>query len=367
MSKHEEELNKSIEYIKTNKDINPDYCISIIDDSIETCKIINNKEKLSSFYGYRAYILGNKQDYKNAILNLKNSINILKQIEIENKKIRIANLFNNLGILYTKLYMIDESIKSYEIARKYYIEADNGIGIVSVLTNLGVLYEQMNYLEKGYEMFKQALFMSFDKGLEVNGTLYANLANSLVYIDNSEMDLADEYFQKALEVFNSSDDAKHIYDKITALQNYSIFLSKRNDFINSLKMIDESIKLSDFVNNRYEKFKSLMIKFELFTAMNRLNSAEDLLSWLDEEISYIDDLQLKIEYKSRIYNFYKVKGDFKKALEILEEQILLKDKYVNHKRDLAFIAMENRNEITNEKEKNEILYAKNNELKKNNN
>ncbi len=209
-----------------------------------------------------------------------------------------------LHALYCTLGSLSLSQKEINLSELYYKKAialqktnENFFNAISERVvpyiNLGIIYlenknfsEALNHASKTIEIAKQLLnHQDMANGLQLRAKTFAMLG---------EFEKADLDFQEAIEISKKSQNQGVFHD---AILEYGLFIlrSFNQEKING----HELKKAGDFCNRAFSYYKD----------SGNLKSVRSCLQCL--------------------YEYYKIKGDFKKSLKFYEKHIALKDSIIN--------------------------------------
>ncbi len=252
-------------------------------------------------------------------LNLKN----LKLTESQKMFFQesLANSHNNLGLYYSDQGKIEEAVEQHFIGLKISELINDSMGIASAYNNIGNLYadlenydEALNFYEKSY-LIKKGL--NDKKGISSYFTNVGNIFSSLG--DNKK---ALDYYKQGLIIDREIGDeigestTLHNIGGVYAEQGKSI--EARDNFILSLELAKES--------NLLER-QALTLNSLALLEFKEQNYSQ-AYKYAIESYNYAVEIGLiyeRMDAADILYEVYFSKGEYKKAIEKLEEYILLND------------------------------------------
>ncbi|CAF1307184.1 unnamed protein product [Adineta ricciae] len=125
------------------------------------------------------------------------------RLTMENAPLRLATVWNQLGIIYNNLGNIEESQKCYdnvlEIKEKHFGKDDPELAIT--YNNIGTLYQEKGNHHVALAYFQHALsihLMNPTTNQKYIATDYSNIA--AIYVDQGKLEEAFLYYQRALDI-----------------------------------------------------------------------------------------------------------------------------------------------------------------------
>lgn len=192
---------------------------------IEICK-----EELAQLYNNLALVYRRQGEYKDAIDMYINSLKIKKQIyAYENNS--IAESYNNIGVAYYWWDNCEEAIKWHFEAKRIreHILPQTHPDLAETYNNIGVVYFRQEKYAEAYKYYKMALDIREDvlgKDHPETTMTYDNIASYYAVI--KEYGKAIDYFNKALEVRLDKLGENHV-DTAATYNNMAYVYRHRND------------------------------------------------------------------------------------------------------------------------------------------
>jgi two-component system NarL family sensor kinase len=225
----------------------------------------------------KAKILLEKSNFQEA---LKISLNVLNQAKID----------NNLSLIYDCNDLIASIFKksnNYEKALGYYLQnlkllktSHNLIKKANVSQRISGMYFEMRELEKS-EYYLNSIIKMNDNSLDFKPNLAAAYSGlSGIYVEKNNLELAEIYAQKALEIQKSQKEVAAIVNTLNNLG--SIYILKK-DYLKAKKVFLEALSLLE--NNDDQKYLGIkeVLYFNLSEALYRL---KDYKAFTYQELSF---------------------------------------------------------------------------------
>ena len=269
----------------------------------------------------------------------------------ENRELEIADVLNQIGIIYDQKGLYPEAINSYLKAKEYAKMANSIESEILIENNIGALYDNMNDTETAKDYFSAALEkarihnlkddeatflnnLSFIHQKEGDTTLAIKLLRSALAIDVS--DDAFCYISYPLEARGSLHLAMHELDSAEILLNQALEVSKECGDVAMQSSIYKSIgrlylEQGEINNSRSALNKALMLArkaelptetkevyLELSTFFEKTNELDEALNYLKKYLSISNSLSKanNIEGATRLISEY----EFRKKISEIEEQ-----------------------------------------------
>jgi len=256
---------------------------------------------------------------------MKRSANFNKALEINYEMLKLSKSINDKSL---------EGRTYNEIGTKY--------------------YNQKKYTE-ALEYFKK----SMEKNIELNDTVnlnidYNNIA--LTYNDLKKYEEALQYNFKSLEIKKRMKIQQYI---ALALNNIGVVYRSKGENEKALSYFKQALHINDSIDNRRLKTRNLANITKVLISENKHKQA---LPYALENYALAGNLK-EVEHLSvaaqLLSQVYKQQGNTKKALELYEEHIKMKDSLLNNSNKEALLK-------TEFKYKNDLKQAEINDLKQNN-
>ncbi len=300
--------------------------------SIKTIKQIDAK-KDSTFN----YIV--QQDYTQTINNMAvvyvNQGNTLKGTKFYEyaiiMRLKLGDLegaaltYNNLGYVSSIQGDIKSALNYYFKSLKIREEIKDYEGLAQVYGNIAGLYGEQNEQEESVVYYKKALEIC-RKINSASGIaqVYNNLGT--YYLKKPNLDSAQYYYEVALSIRDSLN-----YKEGVANSHYNIghLFSKKQDYYAALTHFKKSLMLYEELSFKKNICKDLELIAEVYYKLHKIDSANIFSSKaliIAKELGYPDELAAS--YKMQ-YTINKLQGNFKDALDMFEQHIVMRDSIKN--------------------------------------
>jgi len=280
------------------------------------------KERLAAALMSIAYVKSNSGYADDAIKLYQETLII--QTELDNKD-GIATILNNLANIYDDKGNIPKALEFYQNSMEIRVEIGDLSGVASTLNNLAYLYTKLEEYDMAIENFTESLEMS----IELEDDRYVSLAlNNLGYVYQKQGDLvkSEKYHQESLAIRIKIDDLKGIAmsnNMLGMVAKDNLEYNKALDFFKvSLKIYSDNNSLKGVGTTLSNIGETYILKGNYLEADKCIQQSLDIAT----ELGYPLDIQIAAEMLTEIN---KQKGDWKKAIEMYELFILMKDSLKN--------------------------------------
>ncbi len=250
-------------------------------------------EEKATIYNDIGTIYGSQGDFNNATKYFVESAKILEQL---NDTIRLYKRYINLGSMFIQIKQERKGLKYCNKAKKI-LQANNDTLVLSLLlTNMGVGYYNLGEYHTALEHYNQAykLQLAIKDSLNATPTI---MNIGIIYDINKDYLMALKYYHESLDIANS-------------------YLSRVNS--QQEKMLLTSTIESCNVN--------------LGSIYTSIKQYEDALFYLNKTInntSEFTSIRAKMDAYMGLLKVYKKKKEYKKALDIYDIYINIKDSVLN--------------------------------------
>lgn len=331
--------------------INPDEGIKYAMQDLELAAKLNWKKGIGLAYN----VLGtNYQSKSDLIKALECFLKALKLAEETGNKTAIAGATGNIGIIYTRQGNYPKALESQFYALKMYEEIGDKRGLGNTTGNIGTIYSNLNDYPKALEYYFKALKLNEESGHK-KGIATVTVNIGIVYKDQKDYPKALEYFFKALKL-----DEEEGYKQYAAgvANNIGNVYTDQKNFTMAAEYFQKSLKIADEIADKYLIAANLANVGHLYiaiikdtpTTVSKVTVAADLTQYKIEPTASIpkgkaalltaaiDHFQRSLATMKEIkdlyfvqicYNglceAYKLKGDYKKAMEFADSTRIVKD------------------------------------------
>lgn len=341
--------------------------------------------------------------YENPLSSRQEAIQILDTLS-EAKVLMKISLLKALGSSYVLEANYSEGLKYYNDALLRAKDVENYFEIANINNNIGVVYREIGDIKSAYLHFVEALDF-YDLAHNYGKKIGALNNIGLVYLHLNNCEKAMGYFNEALEYKGEALDSILI---VSVLNNAALCKLSQEKAKEALEHLDEALQLSQKINNTYGLCISYQIKgkvyselndpdkaleayalsseiarstsFEFQLAISEMGIAEVLLNSGRIEESLVvtqnvmkmadeqDNLSLKNGAHFLFSQIYERRGDFEKSLFHHKEYINAQQEIVNQTTihqvyDIELNYLNNLNKMQElEIEKKELVISKKNYL-----
>ncbi len=244
------------------------------------------------------------------------------RLAAESKKpIKIANAYNNLGIVNFRSGNLKDALEMYMRALEYYNDLDDERKKANTLNNIGVLYTTINNYPKALHHFTLA-YKGFRKTDDNMGlAAYWNNLGSLHFKQNN-IDSAFFYLNNAIELetkTNNSFGLSSVYSEVAAVH---FFLE---DYHAALDYYQRSCSIAFQINHSYQQAGALLGSANSLLMLGNIEPALSDAAMAMDIADQIDTDQLRLEVHSLYSQIFEEKGDIDSSLKHLRIAVELND------------------------------------------
>ncbi|XOV65908.1 MAG: adenylate/guanylate cyclase domain-containing protein [Fluviicola sp.] len=212
---------------------------------------------------------------------------------------------------------IDYYVRSLEIKE----QIDDKPGMASILNNIGLIYSDQGDYKRSMTYFKRCLEIekSIGDSLAVGVTL-SNIGSS--YQSMEKDDTALQYFKEALPILEKYNDERTMAG---ALSNMGTIFLSRGDINKALEYQQRGLRMREKLGDQRAVSSSLVLIATIYRKQKKYSKALSLGNKalnLSQKSGAIKQSKVAAEF---LWETYKLMGQFKKSLEMLELHIQLRD------------------------------------------
>jgi len=286
----------SIAYVKSNSGYADD-AIKLYQETLIIQTELGDKVGIATILNNLGNIYDDKGNIPKALELYQNSLKI--RLEIGDSS-GVSSIFNNLAYLYTKLEEYDMAIKDFTKSLEMSKELEDDRNVSLALNNLGYVYQKQGNLVKSEKYHQESLAIRI-KIDDLKGIAMSNNMLGMVAKDNLEYNKALDFFKVSLKIYSDNNSVKGVG---TTLSNMGETYILKGNYVEADKCIQQSLDIAT-------------------------------------ELGYPLDIQIAAEMLTEIN---KQKGDWKKAIEMYEIYILMKDSLKNIENNKLIIKQNLQNE-----------------------
>jgi signal transduction histidine kinase len=175
----------------------------------------------------------------------------------------LAQVYNDLGIIYYDLELYDSSINLYNEALKIRRQLDDDLGVARLFNKIGIIYQRQGDFSKSLYYQQNALSL-FEKTNDLLGTSYALNNIGILQQNLGRYDEAISYHNQSIAF------KKKINDRQGLVQSYV-------NVANIFKIKEEYNKAEEYYSKAVDMSRELNNKEYLSNALNNLGSLQHKL------------------------------------------------------------------------------------------
>lgn len=301
--------------------------------------IIKHSEKIARDGGYLKGI-ANAQTTLGAIFQLQSdfpkaleyqfdALKIYKNNDDPDFKKSLGSAYNNIGNTYILAENVEEALKYYKLSFEQRDQYNDTAGVINTLLNMVSIHlmeeEFETAVEKSYTIIDSMNHYNTERQPNLFGdsdyyNAYSNIMESFNNLDQHDSTLV--YFQKILQHMDTT-------------KNYARIVNVFLDGAIAFKSVQQDDKAKYYLDKGLSKISSGQVNYSL---------------------------KNKSDFSSKLYEYYKIKGDYKKALSYFEEHFNHQKEQLNKEKNEKIASFTN--QIKFKEKENELkLLAAENKLK----
>ena len=269
-------------------------------------------------------------DLNLAIEHFQKSLAIRERI---GDKQGIAESLSTFGYIYNRQGDIAKGLEYYHKSLKIYEGLGNKRGIASCFNHIGYVYTYQRDYDEGLKYFNKSLRIREEITDRV-GIAYSLNNIAYVYLNQKKVLKALEYFHKCLKIHEEIGD-KH--GMAYGLNNIGYAYNSIGDISKGLKYFEKSLKIRKAIVDKRGVAECLASISSVYFANGQLIQAEIKAQeslHLSEELGYPENIKSS---SSLLYSIYSKSGNYKKALDMFELSVQMRDSINNESTQKAAI------------------------------
>ena len=307
---------------------NLDGSLQTYDQAINLIKNFENRELMGIIKLNKGLVYIEKIHLESAKAHLLEAKELLSD---SSNKVLVANVYNNLGIIYDLTGELQKSMEFYKSAENIYENVPKSVDSTHFLArtkhNIGILLRRQNQLERSKKYLMEAvdLFEVSHSPIEMVSSNYELL---IIYLNQDDIDGANYYLSKIEELKNSSDEIRiellYRISKAEILGNSSRLINRveAQKILNTLiesEIVSPDLKIHTMLN----LCELLLNEFKVTESRDVLVDIAKLLGKLTELASELDSILLNLEISILESRLLLIKGDIDGSSKILEESLVI--------------------------------------------
>ncbi|MCZ2222623.1 MAG: tetratricopeptide repeat protein, partial [Chitinophagales bacterium] len=290
---------------------------------IALAKKINDSLGLAQVYNDLGIIYYDKEQYDSSIYLYNESLKIRQSLK---DNLGVAKLYNKIGIVYQKQGLFSDALYNQQNALVLFEKENYAIGISYSLNNIGILQQNMGRLEEALIYHKQSLTIK-EKLNDKSGLVqsYINIAN--IYKIKEEFLKAEEYYSKAISFSREMGNQEYLAN---GLNNLGGLQQKLNKLQEAKKNILESYSIRTSQNDSKGRVSCLNNLALILIDLKQYDSAKQVLNNAESiaEVAVNTKPELIMVYQTKS-NLYEKLGDATASLTYYKKYAAYKDSLYN--------------------------------------
>lgn len=263
--------------------------IQYVQKSYEIYRVHQNPIGYAKCENLLGTIFGEQGDILEAHSHFMKGLGFLREVDDP----LLRSMFEvNLGILYNMQGEYAKAMWNFKNALQKFIYLKDTRRVARVRHNLGILYTKIKDYQAAIEEFDKSISISLEHSYLSNCAI-GYIGKAFIYTKLENMDLAEAFTDKALEISFKINDALSIADiyKIKGMIQNNL-----NNFELSEEMFENSIRLNEDFDNKFNQAESKLELSGLYAKENKAQEAEELRGSamgyynLIKAKSYIDEM-----------------------------------------------------------------------------
>ena len=354
------------------RDFNPDKGIYYGEKAVELAKKISWEKELATSYNSLGLNYISQSNYPKALEFLKKALKINKELNIKSS-ISMNQL--NIGIIFKDQSDYPNALNYYLKALKIAEEIGSNSLKLKALGNIGTVYKEQFNNPKALEYYEKALKIAKEIGNKsFIALVIGNIGN--IYLAQSDYPKALEYYEKALKI---NEELGNKYGQAIIFGSIGIIYYYETDYRKALEYYEKALKIAEEIGNKsmialatgnigdlYLKISQDSLKIspnELnnHISINKALNLNNAVNYLNESIQLsieIGEYSIRINSLKNLAKTYKLKGDFKKALEASDLHHKLKDSIYNQENQKKLDALTKEREEREAEKEAQLLAEK---------
>ncbi len=290
-----------------------------VDSLTELLSKANNEQKVDLLNSL-SQVSSNESPDKGVIYGME----ALRLSEQLNYPLGKANALNYIAENQFSLGEFEKSVEYQLQALGVFEESDNKHGIVRSLNNLGLCFREIGNIDKAIEFHNKALQLSEEIGDRV-GKAKALVSLGICNFAASSIDVTLSFFNKALDISLELEN-----DELTSTiyNNMGICYATMGEHKKALNIFSLSLELNTKAENKGASAAILNNIARLYIYLGDFDKAFTAIS---KSYELGKELKAKAQLVNNyliFYEYYKAKGDYKRALEYYIKYSDLKDEII---------------------------------------
>lgn len=282
----------------------------------------NNESQIASMRHSIGYVYDNQGDYATAMEHYKASLQIRKKLNLKND---LIDSYTNIGNIHTNLGEYPEAMQNYLEVLRLGEELQDNDGLINAHNNIGVVAWNQGDLEEALVHFKETSSIALRiHDLKALANATNNIGN--IYFVQEKFDEAAPYYLESLELRKKINDK---YGMAISYNNMGVIYEHKGQLEEAL----QHYEAAKYLQLELDDQRGLTAAYLNMGSLNsRLGNYDIAVDTVLKGIALARKLGIKDLVKEGygiLYDTYKQKKDFEKAVESLEFYNVMKDSLLN--------------------------------------
>lgn len=219
-----------------------------------------------------------------ALVFMKKGLSFLQHDSLLKHK---ANIYNNIGLVYQNMYLIDSSLYYFKLCEKLYAALNDSLYVADTWNNIATLFHYNNLYDSAMAYYKKCInyYTLHKEHKEYEADAILNMGN--LYFSLFDYATALKNFQYAAEVYQS---IQHNYKLQMAFMAIQSVFYKQKKYIKSLEYLNKAISIINTGKNNLQLANLFQSKANIYDELNQTDSA---LYYYNTALNYFIQLQEK--------------------------------------------------------------------------
>lgn len=318
---------------------------------------IDSQIKLLKYIG-SSYVF--ESNYPEAITYYNRALNLAEKTENSSE---IANLNNNLGMIYNELGSYKSAYNYYMTAIDHYDLSNNKDKKIGTYNNIGVVYLNLKNYDKALDFFDKVLDSTI---LNKDTILVASVLNNMAicYSQNNSQ-LAFKELRKAIELSEKVNNQYGLCISYQVMGNIHMLL---DDYVNAYEAYSKSIEIAENSNLYHQKNSSKIGLGNVLLKQGEVKKSLQIAQEVMDVASEQNSLVLKSKAHLLLSEIYTNSDDYKNGLTHYKDYVKAQEELTNQAvisqiYDLELSSLSRLNTLQQlEIDKKELLISKKNNL-----
>ena len=313
-----------------------DHAVRYLKASLSSKRQVNDTGGIANIYNNLGIIYKNRGRYEKALEAFQNVIKLRDQLSAtisdstfsKDNLQKIAHAHNNRGNVYYQFGNYREAVTSYRNSLAFYNKINDQKGIAACYNNIGNVFEEQENYDRALDYYHRALRLNQDiKALRNIGVCFNNIGE--IYLKRNAFKEAGDYYQKSLELREELKDKRGLSAVYT---NLAVLEMKQGAYERSLDFFYKALKLDYEIGDKKGRAEDLGYIARVYLKMNAL---DETIYFAERSARLADSIEARVQEKSAyelLSLAYELKGNYKQALaynrmfEEIEDYMFNRDK-----------------------------------------